>query len=331
MAFQLALDTPLDVVTDYLRQQLWLPAGASVSALEKPGEGNMNVVVRVLSSHGSFILKQARPYVQKYPHIPAPVERVQVEARFYEITEQQDRLQQYLPTFIGFDPEAQVLALEDLGAGADYTYIYRKGEQLSEEEIVQATRFLQYLHRADFPAGVRRSFPANLSLRRLNHEHLFQYPYVLDHGFDLDTVQPGLQELALPYKRDTQLKHCISTLGERYLSAGEHLLHGDYYPGSWLKEADGFRVIDPEFCFFGPAEYDCGVMIAHFMMAQLPAQAVDLVIANYQLPGFDEGLARQFTGMEILRRLIGLAQLPLELDLEEKQALLQIAAGLVKT
>jgi 5-methylthioribose kinase len=45
---------------------------------------------------------------------------------------------------------------------------------------------------------------------------------------------------------------------------------------------------------------------------------------------FDAHLAAQITGMEILRRIIGLAQLPLELSLEERKDLLAEAADLVK-
>ena len=40
--------------------------------------------LRVQTAERSFILKQSRPWVEKYPAIPAPEERVLVEAAFYE-------------------------------------------------------------------------------------------------------------------------------------------------------------------------------------------------------------------------------------------------------
>jgi 5-methylthioribose kinase len=43
----------------------------------------------------------------------------------------------------------------------------------------------------------------------------------------------------------------------------------------------------------------------------------------------DVQLLSQFTGIEILRRLIGLAQLPLERSLEEKERLLELGYELV--
>ena len=43
----------------------------------------MNCTLRVTTTRRSFILKQARPWVEKYPQIAAPVERARVEAAFY--------------------------------------------------------------------------------------------------------------------------------------------------------------------------------------------------------------------------------------------------------
>jgi 5-methylthioribose kinase len=74
----------------------------------------------------------------------------------------------------------------------------------------------------------------NTELRTLNYEHIFEYPFKEENGFNLDDIQDGLQELALPYKR-CRIKENIERLGSLYLSKGKYLLHGDYYPGSWLK------------------------------------------------------------------------------------------------
>jgi 5-methylthioribose kinase len=175
----------------------------------------------------------------------------------------------------------------------------------------------------------------NRAMRTLNNEHITHYPFLEDNGFDLDTIQSGLQDLAMPYKRDADLKKTVQQLGAVYL-AEEHpskpvtLLHGDYYPGSWLQTASGTKIIDPEFCFFGPAEFDLGVMIAHLMLAEQPPTVLNTVLTNYQQStDFDERLRQRFTGVEILRRLIGLAQLPLTLSLDRKRDLLEDAYSLL--
>jgi 5-methylthioribose kinase len=328
--FLISLEQAPEALGAFLQQHGLLDAREWVLRLEKPGEGNMNVVLRVVTDKRRFILKQARPYVQKYPQIAAPKERILVEGKFYQLVSGYPAVCDNMPALLYFDPENYLLAVEDLGEGADCTFVYKKGQNLSDEELARALDFLTQLHNAPFPDAVRAGFPDNLALRRLNHEHLCVYPFLSDKGFDLDSVLPGLRAAATPHETDTALKQAVVALGARYLSAGKCLLHGDYYPGSWLRSAAGFRVIDPEFCFFGPPEYDLGVFSAHLAMAQAPERQLVHLHAHYKAPaGFDFDLCRAFTGLEILRRIIGLAQLPLDLDLKERVALLEYARGLV--
>jgi 5-methylthioribose kinase len=54
------------------------------------------------------------------------------------------------------------------------------------------------------------------------------------------------------------------------------------------------------------------------------------VLASYKkTSGFNEQLLNEFSGIEIIRRIIGLAQLPLTLTLEEKEGLLEEALQLL--
>jgi 5-methylthioribose kinase len=322
---ELSLDISRSTMLQYLQDRNWMEPYEEVLRLEKPGEGNMNVVVRVVGDTRNLILKQSRAFVNKYPQIPAPIERIGVERQFYALAASDPGLRKYLPWVVGFDAKNHLMALEDLGRGADYTFVYEKEEQMAAEELATAVEFLKVLHAQKFDEEVVSAFPDNLTLRKLNHEHLFVYPYMEDNGFNLDTIQPGLQALAMTYKTDSVLRRKVSALGELYLSSGGTLLHGDYYPGSWLRVNAGFKVIDPEFCFFGPAEYDLGVMLAHLRMAQQPEADIEKAMAQYG-GEINAGFVGQIEGMEILRRIIGLAQLPLELTLEEKEELLKLAA-----
>ncbi|MDP6909125.1 MAG: phosphotransferase, partial [Flavobacteriales bacterium] len=111
---------------------------------------------------------------------------------------------------------------------------------------------------------------------------------------------------------------------------GNKLLHGDFYPGSWLKTDSGFKMIDPEFCFMGPAEFELGVTVAHLKMAEQSESLIkDLFVYYHFDTKFDGTLFSKFAGMEIIRRIIGLAQLPLDLDLKERLDLLDEAYELV--
>lgn len=319
---------------DYLHRRGWLNTGEKISSVEKPGEGNMNYTLRVVTPNRTLIVKQSRGYVEKYPTIAAPADRAVVEGRFYQKTQAIPALAKQMPQLLDIDEENNILVLEDLGAARDFTFLYQPGQQLNETDALALTAYLSTLH-GQFVTQMPDAAFANRAMRALNHEHIINYPFLEDNGFDLDTIQPGLQELAMPYKRDAALKETVQTLGEVYLADGRTdksvtLVHGDYYPGSWLQTASGTKIIDPEFCFYGPAEFDLGVMIAHLMMAEQPSTVLNLVSTNYQTTAdFDESLRRQFTGVEIMRRLIGLAQLPLSLSLEKKRDLLEEAYSLL--
>lgn len=323
-AFFLEKDIP--AVNAYLNQKGWLQKDETLISLEKPGEGNMNFVLRAITNQRSFILKQARPWVEKFPQIDAPVERVSVEGQFFQALQPIASINHYAPKCLGLDTGNFILATEDLGKGADYSFVYQKNQSLTKVDVDGITQYLSTLHQLTVPAD----FPENLAMRQLNHEHIFNFPYLEENGFNLDDIQEGLQSTAMTYKTDIMLKEVIAGCGIIYLSKGKHLLHGDFYPGSWLKVGNELKVIDPEFGFVGAVEFDVGVLIAHLIMAEQSNFTIQTILNQYQRPpGFREGLLAQFTGIEILRRLIGIAQLPLSLDLATKKILMEKARQMI--
>lgn len=89
-------------------------------------------------------------------------------------------------------------------------------------------------------------------------------------------------------------------------------------------------MIDPEFAFFGRAEFDLGVLLAHLLMAGQQASLTTHLLNRYQPPtGFERDLALQHAGVEIIRRLIGFGQLPLARDVATKADLLSRGRELV--
>ncbi len=300
----------------------------NIANIEKAGEGNMNMVLRItfVSGH-SIILKQSRPYVNKYPSIPAPIHRIDVERAFYQTIAQDDNLRGKMPVCIGYDAEACLMLLEDLGAGSDYTFLYKKESIDQDFPGDQALLYLSRLHHLEIPG----TFPSNMELRLLNAEHLFEYPYQINIGFDLDLIQPGLQSIAQPFKENESLKRVIQRLKSDYLSSGSCLIHGDFYPGSWLHTHQGFKVIDPEFSFIGNPAYDLGILVANFKIARRSDQWLNNLILSYDPPlEFNMNHMWPIACMEVIRRLIGLAQLPTDLSLDEKKIMLDWAHDLLR-
>ncbi len=274
----------------------------------------MNLTLRLSTDGRSFILKQARPWVEKYPAIAAPAGRALVEAAFYRAVSRRSVLRAAMPALLGEDPDSGVIVLQDLGEARDFTGLYR-GERLSKRDLEFLLSYLTALHE---PLLEREGLFENREMRALNHEHIFRLPLAAENGLDLDRITPGLGAAAGELKADRAYVSRVRELGELYLTDGPSLVHGDYFPGSWLRTAGGIRVIDPEFCFLGTPAFDFGVLIAHLHLARQRAELADV-----------DSTAKAFAGVEIMRRLIGVAQLPLDADLDEKRELLALSKRLV--
>jgi 5-methylthioribose kinase len=308
---------------EFLKKNDIVSDDENVISIEKPGEGNMNLVLRIITNERSIILKQSRAFVNKYPQIDAPIERILVETEFYKTISSDKNISSHMPKMLGFYPDNFLLVLEDLGKNSDYTSIYEENSEISENEIIALTAYLSDLHSIKI-----QNYPSNQALKKLNHFHIFDFPFDQSNGFNLNDIQPGLQDIALKYKTDLNLKQKINQLGELYLATGTVLIQGDFYPGSWLKVENEIKIIDPEFGYLGKPEFDLGVFMAHLYMAK-KSELAEIIIKNYSNK-IDLKLVYSFAGVEIMRRILGVAQLPLSLNLIEKQEVLEKAYSFIE-
>lgn len=315
---------------DYLVRNHRLNEGEKLEHLEVAGDGNMNMVLRAITNQRSFILKQSLPYVHRFPMVKAPRERILTEFEFYETVRKNESIRKLTPEMFWLDKENFLLCMEDFGRSQDFIHIYKKGQNLEKNEMADVARVVSELH-FGFKFEPSDVMIPNMEMRLLNHAHIFDLPLSNTNGFNLDDALYGLQSATKKFRNDTRLKSASKELGEVYLSnTGTRLLHGDYYPGSWLKTPNGFRMIDPEFCFKGPAEFELGVAVAHLKMAQQSESLLKDLFVYYHFDSkFDGSLFSKFAGMEMMRRMLGLAQLPLDLDLKERLALLDEAYELI--
>ena len=101
--------------------------------------------------------------------------------------------------------------------------------------------------------------------------------------------------------------------------------------GSLLRAPGGeIMLIDPEFSFGGEPAFDLGVFSAHLILSgHDDAFLARWLAQTVGAAGRDATLARHYAGVEIMRRLIGVAQLPLALPLSAKAALLARSRELV--
>ena len=100
-------------ISDFCKNQGWVLPSTEINHIMPAGEGNMNTVKRALLSNGtSLLLKQAFPFVKKYPSIPAPADRLQQEAFFYAEVQTLQSLKSTTPKLLGYDEYNKILALE---------------------------------------------------------------------------------------------------------------------------------------------------------------------------------------------------------------------------
>ncbi len=311
----------------FLAERGWLAYDEQVVACEHAGAGNMNLTLRVASDRRTIIVKQARPWVEKYDHLAAPWDRAGVEAEFYRLVADLPDVGTRMPKLFAFDAPTRTLCLEDLGRAGDCTDCYH-GVALTTEELTVLAQYLRRLH-----DGTRSGLEApsvdmtNREMRALNHFHCYVYPVAAENSVDLLAIERELHAAASELRLDQPFLELLHATGQRYLAAGPCLVHGDYFPGSWLRAPAGLRVIDPEFCFFGPPEFDLGVATAHLALAAQPAVSAEHLLKAYEQSDprrakIDEPFLARVAAAEVVRRLIGVAQLPLSLPPGGRAALL---------
>ena len=316
----------------YLVERRLAQAGEGVTA-ELAGEGNMNCVVRVRLADRSLILKQARPWVEKYPSIAAPVERAASEARFYRLAMRDSLVGAMMPCLLDFDEKSALLVMEDLFAAEPLIDCYQGSRRFKQSQLNELAQYTSALHSLVVPANEREGF-RNTSMRRLNHAHIFDFPLRQNGALSnmLERITPGLDRAADDLRQDRKYCDIVGKLGERYLRhEGPSLIHGDLFPGSLLQTGSGeLRVIDPEFCFCGDPEFDIGVFYAHLLLSEHGEDAVSwwlqVALENKK---HSDSLVFQYAGVEIMRRILGVAQLPVRLSLEAKRHLLEQSRAMV--
>lgn len=327
----LSTETP-DAIESLLRQRGLIAEDQGVASVALAGDGNMNVTLRVVFSdtekRSTLIVKQSRPFVAKYDFIPAPIERATYEAKFYKFIKTKHELAACMPQLLDWIPEQYVIVMQDLGDLSDASQLYSVSKAEASETLQQLLPpligWLDMLHIDS--TGLSAEDFSNTQLRKLNHAHIFTIPFQSTPAIDLDAVTPGLADASQSIRTDSTLVRRIEQLGEVYLATGNCLLHGDFYPGSWLLTDEGAKVIDPEFSFAGRPEFDWSVLVAHLRLCGFDQTCEQVRRSLPAARKIDWSLVQALAGVEILRRLLGVAQLPLSLTLDEKLALIQQAS-----
>lgn len=330
MPFVLDRDSPR-ALNEFLIAHGWVGADRRITRLAPAGAGNMNLTLRAEFDDGTtMIVKQSRAFVERFPMIPAPEDRILTEAAFYRAVATDSVLAARMPRLLQVAESDRIACLEDLGPAADRSDAYANAPILPTE-LRTLLAWLARLHALPLVPAEWGARLANRAMRRLNHEHIFVLPLDETRAPDADAIALGLGAAARDVRRDARYVHAVTGLGSLYLHDGTCLLHGDYYPGSWLRCGEALRVIDPEFAFFGRPEFDVGVLVAHLIFSGWTFGDVAPEVHRLYAPpdGFSWSVAWGFAGVELMRRILGVAQLPLRADGARRVEWLSLSRELV--
>jgi 5-methylthioribose kinase len=300
---------------EYLRKLEILPSGAD-AAIEPAGEGNINWVRRVRTSDGaSWVGKQARPALERFPEHRVSTERAVFEARSGEVAAAFDD-RGILVRIEHFDPVEKVLVLEDLGGAEPLSAALTRGDQAGVLDAASALgSFLGSVHRGTRDPQLARRF-ANDEMRRLHGDHIFSLPF-RENDFPLS---PALSARAGQLRANAQRLARIDAAYARYQEPVGALVHADVQPDNVLLAERGPVLLDAEIAHVGDPAFDLGLLIAHLLLTPVArgkraraATAVGAAWSAYcdahgvrDLVRFED--VARYAGIEMLRRTIGAAR-----------------------
>ena len=255
----------------------------STLAVTEVGDGNLNLVFLCRDHDGRRLcLKQALPWVRAagegWPLTPA---RANAEARGYEVA--MALTPETVPTWHGYDAERYVLAMEDLSSWKVWRTALCDGERHQGVEV-DLGRHIARLGFGTSSLGLdatelrrRRAGSENPELCRITEELVFGDPY---SGHERNSFPSSIERDVAAMRADAAFRDAVAQARYHFVSCAESLIHGDLHTGSvMVRPGQGAlraraRVIDIEFCCYGPLAFDLGALFGNYLLAWARARAV---------------------------------------------------------
>lgn len=251
-------------------EDVYLQPG-EVVASEEVGDGNLNLVFRLLTRSGTCraVLKQSLPYVRCVGESwPLTLDRNRLEAETLRV---HHRFSPEVTERVLFhDPVMAAMVVEDLSD----CVIWRR-ELIRGQYYPHVPQFLgRYLARVFFYTSDLAQTPAskktamqrcmNIEMCGITEDLFFTDPFRPHPRNNYEAAQAALVETLL--HDDVSLKRHIAQLKFRFMNCPEAHLHGDLHSGSIFIDAHRVKAIDAEFGFYGPMGFDIGTVIGNLLM-----------------------------------------------------------------
>lgn len=240
------------------------PAFTATGSPTRMTGGNLNKVWRVLGRPVSVIAKYAPPHIASAPDVPLDPERLHVAARCLQLFASGEPLSDLAtpacrpPKWLGWDAEAPLLIMEDLGDLSDLgTWLH--GAPPNSKAANAGARlgtFIGHLHARTYGAAAIAEQVVNPAMQATRHAVQYRQVQAFLEAADIADAE-ALGEQA-------------TALGERFQQPGRCMIMGDLWPRSVLVDHTGdtarLRIIDWELAHYGHLAQDIGHLAAHCWM-----------------------------------------------------------------
>ncbi|MGH8019699.1 MAG: phosphotransferase [Opitutaceae bacterium] len=284
------LDTSrLDTVASYLSARNLLRESERVLRLETIGAPSRNSLARVVTAERAFVLKQFTEWPANGTSAPAAEDRFKAECQFHRSSRIAECPKSPVPALLHYDARARCLLMEDAGAGAGGHFSPTADDAQSLGWILVNLHH----HTQSVPACARYE---NWAVRQWLSSHLF----VGDTG--TSRPAPWLERLM---RASASVRETLKDARRALAEGGTCLIHGDFLPRNWMKNAGRCQVVDAEFSFFGRPEFDAGSFLAGLMFRRASAETLQAALAVLEsgCVRYDPRFVAAFAGAHLVRLL----------------------------
>ncbi|XP_057759494.1 methylthioribose kinase-like [Arachis stenosperma] len=249
-------------------------------SVKEVGDGNLNFVFIVLNSTGSFVMKQALPYIRCIGESwPMTKERAYFE---YLGLKEEGRLSpEHVPEVYHFN---RTMSLIDMRYLEPPHIILRKGSIAGIQYPLLAEHMANFMAKTLFFTSLLfrttsehkrdiAEYCGNVKLCRLTEQVVFSDTYKVSQ-YNRWT-SPYLDRDAEAVREDNLLKLEVAELKSKFCERAQALIHGDLHTGSVMVTRESTQVIDPEFAFFDIGAFLGNLILAYFSQDGHADQAND--------------------------------------------------------
>ena len=235
------------------------------------GDGNLNSVFVVFSAdepRRSILIKQALPYMRRFTDEKLSIERAFFEAAYYQQVSAISP--EYIPAFYLYDENMAVLAMENL----DRHQVLRAGLISRNKYPLLADHMANFLAKvlfftSDFhqDSRVKKEEVGRLinpEMCLVTEYAVFNEAYIADAKDNF--WNPLLDGMVQDIRSDSELISHVREMEYIFRTKAQALIHGDLHTGSIMVNDNDTRVIDPEFCFYGPMGFDLGALLGNYLL-----------------------------------------------------------------